>query len=329
MGFLSSCEKQAEEILSDASITKSETENQNASPIFEGVNVEAIKSSSNARQEEKRFLSFNTVADFEKIMASLSSENLEEWEKHFGFESARKTKDEETLSKEGIEDDVLAAVLSPENIIQIGKWAFRIDIRNERVAVVEADSKENVMRLFDINVKTPINKDFMWFSTNDEVINLLQEGVEGTYEDKVEGIFCSDRHAKRKKDLDYHYYWSGSRRLKSKAVYQKAGVYFSLLMKTEVHTYQLGIWQDVNLFMESELESIYSYSYKKRCGDAHLGVDDNTYYYSAKRVLDHRVHSGTRALKYYNATAKFYVRYPSATGGYDYSDAPTVSISDN
>ncbi len=322
LGFLSSCEKHTEEILSEVNSNELKLENQIAPPSFNGVKVEALTSST-ARQEERKFLSFATVEDFEKTMASLSSENIEEWEKYFGFESARKTKDEETLSKEGIEDEYLAAVLSPENIIQIGKWAFRIDILNERVAVVEADSKENVARLFDINYKTQLDENFMLFSTDDNILEALVAGSKGTLnkDNKVEiwGWFCKEDGAPKRKDDGYLDYISSVNRLKSKAVYQKAGVYFSIIMKTKIQWNQFnnGIWVDANPNYHW-LESDYNYECEVKCGGSDSGSNPyNANTFVLDRKSDHRVFHGLKGLKSYYASVVFYVQYSNG-------NAPTI-----
>lgn len=312
---LSSCEKHTEEILSDAKVSEAKLENKGAAPSFEGVQLEAV-TPSNARGEERRFLSFNTPEAFEKAMASLSSGNIEEWEKHFGFESSRKTKDTETLAEEGIEDEYLAAVLSPENVIQIGKWAFRIDVRNERVAVVEADSKEKVARLFDINYKTQLDENFMWFSTDDDILPALEAGSKGTISkgDKAEiwGWVCRDRRADREKDEYDFEYFGNANRLKTKAVYQKAGVYFSIIMKAKIQWNQFnnGIWVDANPNSHL-LESDFNYNYKVRCGNSYSSVDSydpSTFRVNSGRKLDHRVYESMTSLKNYYASVVFYVR---------------------
>ncbi len=316
---LSSCEKHTEEILSDAKTLETKSENQIAAPSFEGVKVEALTSST-ARGEERRFLSFNTVADFEKAMASLSSGNLEQWEKYFGFESARKAKDSETLSKEGIEDEYLAAVLSPENVIKVGKWAFRIDVINEIVAVVDASSEKEVARLFDLETKLTEKEGVMLFSTNDDIFADLEAGSTGSITSKNEraevwGWFCKDRRADRKKDDEHLYYEGGnSNRLYSKVVYQQAGVYFSLLINTEHQWKQAGIaWinGDPN---NNSLKYTYYYRYQKRCGDyvSQRSQPAGSYSYVVDNDITNRVFQGTQNLKEYEAEATFYIKYYDA-----------------
>ena len=69
-----------------------------------------------------------------------------------------------------INDEVLAALVTPEGIIEIGEWIFKINKINNSVAALHESNSH-----FLTELKSDIaNPNIYLFSTNDDILDLLE-----------------------------------------------------------------------------------------------------------------------------------------------------------
>lgn len=104
----------------------------------------------------------------------------------------------------------------------------------------------------------------MIFSTDDDVLDLLENGSQGTSGGRVQ-LFCGESGAKADKKDDYDVSpFDPNYRQDNKIVYQKAGVYFSLQAKTKVqYKGWTGIWGDGGPIYDQQIT--YYLKYEPKC----------------------------------------------------------------
>ena len=139
----------------------------------------------------------------------------------------------------------------------------------------------------------------MKFSTNDEVITLLEEGSTGTMTNgRAQGLFCREKNAGPGEDNDNYPYGDGYR-LKCKLKYIRAGVYFKLRAKVTNQVKNLGIWMG----QQGQLRIEYFADYKPKCRDWVTKTGDvyEVWGNEVKRIP----YEATRALHKYTYNARF------------------------
>lgn len=171
------------------------------------LNVSLHNSNDTISQTNAPWLDFYSIADYENAINLLNQNEryLSDFENDLQFNSMRIALTEDDREEIGIEDDILAALLNPEGIIQIGRYIFKIDIND---SLVVAFDESNL-------------KDTLHFSIDDNAIDILypatsviiqQQRYTNPY--KTEKIFRTS---------------DGT--VQCKVVYQRAAIYFSLLTK--------------------------------------------------------------------------------------------------
>lgn len=124
-----------------------------------------------------------------------------------------------------INDEHLAAFVSPEGIIEIGEWIFKINPAKSLVTVLN-EKDENLYQDLLNDVSNPkIYK----FSTNDDVLDLLEAGqTMGSVSNNRVSIFCGGGAAKSEQTSAPYQDPIDSRVLTGYSAYKKFGVYFHL-----------------------------------------------------------------------------------------------------
>ncbi len=185
-------------------------------------------------------------------------------------------------------------ILNEDKIVKIGDHLIKVDLHSETVAVLPVSFKEQYDDLVNDNFD---NENIMVFSTEDEVLTLLSEGSSGTINAKLMG--CDAPTAVRNKDDDT----SSTRkrkRLDAKVVYQRAGIYFSLLAKGKTQRKRFGVWFR---YYDGSIRLEYDCKYGVRCGRIYDEV--NTIYSSQGKASD-RPYEDIKGLEYYYLRAAFY-----------------------
>ena len=212
-----------------------------------GINVKLDNSYDFGERNASEWLYFETRNDYTNAIEQLSSDvddAISSFESALSFSSMRVSKTEKQRESINIDDDVLASLLNNEGRIRIGEYVFQIDASNDMLLVYSTDGSAKVQ----------------CFSTDDNVFDIL----DGT-DTKNRSRGCD---AKNKlKDI----YFNGSY-IDCKVVYQKAGIYFSLLSKisenvyggsNSLHLYCNGFGNNDNYFVknnESIVNTIEPYS---------------------------------------------------------------------
>lgn len=218
-----------------------------------------------------------------------------------------------------VEDEFLASILNPDGIVQIGEWLFKVNLEKDIVLAMNQKYK-NFFYNDLVNEKID-NKQIYVYSTDDEVINLIKNGVYGTSEGGENYWWGCAKGASRKKEDDNDYVYNTTintatgetqhttYKARYKHVYQKAGIYFSLFSKLKYMKLDEGqifydpVWTDITL--------IYTYKLHERCRDIKK-EGKSTRSLTNKRKLKRTYHSSARALRSYSISSQFkYLSVPS------------------
>jgi hypothetical protein len=199
------------------------------------------------------------------------------------------------------EDEYLANFLTPEGVIEVGDYVFKINMPEEKVFVLHKDNiGSHLTDLYNENVI----KDIVFeFSTNDEILTLLEEGYTGSPIENGKVEICRQSGAPSDKDYEQINYGGNVYRLNVKAVYQKAGIYFSLigkgnaLVKTIFGFYDnhaIGMWANYNA------------SWTPKCKSTSTKSDNCTSGFSnGTGMLTHRFYESSRGLHKYSLKINF------------------------
>ena len=249
-----------------------------------GISVKLDDSFDFGERAASKWLYFETRNDYMNAIEQLSlgaDSAMNSFETSLSFSSMRVSRTEEQREAINIDDDVLATLLNNEGRIRIGEYIFQIDVSNDTLLVYSVNGASKARG----------------FSTDDDVFDILDGNI---VENNYRG--CSAKNKLK------NIYFNGSY-INCKVVYQKAGIYFSLLSKISKNTFNgqntLHLWcrgfsSNDNYYVknkESKVNKIQSYS---KSGNG--------------KSYQYRPYQGIRKLKifhfstYFNATDDVYNR---------------------
>ena len=142
----------------------------------------------------------------------------------------RKTKTEEELESLEIYDDLFASLLNPNRQVAIGEHVFEIDVVNDRVAVLNNDQFDSAKSF--VKKKNKIRE----FNTEDDVLDLVDNNTADVAAPS-ERRYCKRKKVQRNFSL-------GNVKFESKIVYQRGGIFKSLIAKIK----QIGIGGYIELY---------------------------------------------------------------------------------
>lgn len=218
------------------------------------------------------WLYFQSKNDYESLISAYSAVSdsvLDSFENTLSFSSMRSSLTSDQREAIEIEDDLLAMMLSPSGIVQVGDYVFGIDVVNDTVLVY--------------NQVSP-NARPLVFSVDDDVFDVL----EGNKDSGEKG--CSAKN--KETGIDF-----ANTKIGCKVVYQKAGIYFSLQSKIKKHNWG----GDVELHLTC-LEGTSSY---KRNGDSNTYLINECTLYGLDHSYHYRPYSGIKKLVNFHFSVDF------------------------
>ncbi|WMJ74999.1 hypothetical protein RCC89_17780 [Cytophagaceae bacterium ABcell3] len=276
-----SCKKETEDLLPDDEMELSNT-NQDEIKVVNGR------------------LTFKDKDFFEEYLSTNSSKNTRQGKfegfismnEYYENKSSYRTKGKITCDTLPFEDDYLANFLTPEGIIEIGDYVFKINMPDEKVYALHKEKvKENLQDLYE----EKRNNAILEFSTNDEVLTLLEDRNSSAQEK----LFCGETRANNDDDRATIDYGNGEYRMNCKVVYQTAGIYFSLIGRADGRVKSVFGWY-VN--HPITMTANYSANWKPRCGTARSVSDSRIETTSSLRI---RVYESVRGLNNYSYNIVF------------------------
>ena len=211
--------------------------------------------------------------------------------------------------QEFIADDYLAAVLSPDQTIQIGETTYRLDGTTNHIFYISSD---NVQLYDELIAETPTSPDVYYYPMDQNVFELQDAGIEGAPATSNftlpigSGIGCGPNADRRKSEGGVKY--STNQRLDCKVVYQSVGIYFSIIAKAQNQKRVLGIWwsQQAGVYLLPNPgarweELCRGYSESDFNGYSNFGG------YGDGNTVAKRYYESTRGLKNYDVSVSFRV----------------------
>lgn len=174
---------------------------------------------SNSEGNGMNWLVFNSIDDYIFTINELNKGNdsvLSAFENSFSFVSMRNYYSDEEREHLGVWDDILCTVLNPEGKIQINNYIFELDLVKDSV--------------YAYNIS---NDKLYTFSVDEDVLDVVFGQNNGFDLVETENELCASN---RNDFYDYQYVFEHpdlfGRELtvKCKMKYQRAGIYFSLIM---------------------------------------------------------------------------------------------------
>lgn len=128
---------------------------------------------------DPKFIVFESVSEYDSILDTLSNMDdslLLAWAQGFvGYNCRLSVSTESQLEADGIYDEVLAAILNEQNIVQIEDHVFQLNFSTERVYVLNKTDYNNAS---DFNTENP-NMDV--YSFGDDVLDEVANKKTGMY----------------------------------------------------------------------------------------------------------------------------------------------------
>lgn len=156
----------------------------------------------------------------------------------------------------------------------------------------------------DLKAENTDNKNILVFSTNDDVLYLMDEGSKGTINGRSQ-LFCGESNAKGNKDESFvpePFY--DDYRQDNKVVYQSVGIYFSLQAKTKMqYKNLLGLWVDAGITCCQKIQYYVKYEPKCKGVTERSGTKEDD---GNSNELNYRPYESTTGLHKYRYEAAFY-----------------------
>ena len=273
-----------------------------------------FESYENAIQDPKEILSL----DFQSIAKLTKTESTSS--------NARIFSDEESKALEEYQGSLILDILDEDGMVIIDNKIFYLDFANRLVAVTSDLSLRESLK----NGEYDSNEVYL-FSFEDEVLELLEKGSEGT-------IFSKSKNEIENRRVNAFYVgdncdWDECRynddtpgttgmdyRLEAKHVYQSSGIYFKLFsqakhMKKSAPPLYSGEATEIRIYWD------YWYKSKK----SSIGVQSDIDYDSVwDDDLEVEYYSSSRGLESYRLDSRFYVEvggnHGDGAGGFSYWD---------
>ncbi len=223
------------------------------------------------------WINFASVDSYTEAIDSLNSWGdscFALFEENLNFYSMRRYLSEDVRETLGLDDDLLATILNPDGVVQIGDYIFKLDFTSEQVEV--------------FNILSGSSEGFYNFDEN--VLDILYG-----YEQSEHNVIVNEQ---RSDVLKRTVTYSGTCDVKCKIVYQRAAIYFSLLVKTHklcaisVPAVEIGY-------------DTYDGSYRKNRTNAGLQYITDQYDGGTKSGYTYRPYSAMCGLQYIRWTSEF------------------------
>lgn len=252
---------------------------------------------------------FNSVETYDNTISNLSDPNTLKSIEQINKNSLKSLKKSD--KQDDLYDDFLPTILNEDKIVQIGKWIIKVDIQNEKVFVLSEENEK-----FYNDLKENINnKNIYVFSTEDDVLDLLEEGVEGTIKDGQLKRWGCSAVGRRNKWKRYGHLLNGT---EIQVIYHRAGIYYSLFAAAQ----NLGA---TNYSEAAYVKMNINYMYEP----CRRGETKGTKTVNRRKITDkyrYRVYSSGRRLEYLDLTTTFYLDFYHPHGGYNCSETATLKI---
>jgi hypothetical protein len=192
--------------------------------------VQDVNSSSEFNiTSDGRMLIFESIDDYKKVVNDPSDESKAKFLnevanlKHTTYAELLSLKKSE--SNDLLGDDDLAQILNEDWIVQIGDYLYRVNKPTESVYVLPAS---NVDQYEDLVNENKSNKNIRKFSTEDDVIELAENGAEGQ-----KGLFCGEGGVgSRSATINHGSAPNTNSGVTSTLRHSKFGIYFTIVMES-------------------------------------------------------------------------------------------------
>lgn len=275
------------------------------------------------------FNSYRALLESEKQKESFLSDVLKETaytsfaESHANFlpsNSAARVPDPNEDVEDILSSPMLSGMVNDDGIVQIGNYLFKLDYDSSKVYVINIANQGNSYQ--KLLTKTGTGVDVFVFSTDDDILDILEDNnypVNEGFDGESTSLFrrCRENGAPERKQKGFETgFYSNCKpsdyrdygKMWLKVVYQKAGFYFSLHLKS-ILEYWCFNGSGVQL-QQNATNGANSYiRYKPKCRDEVGPYTDDTEITGA--ILSRRPYESGRGLTKFHYRVQF--RYKGDT----------------
>ena len=215
-----SCKKETQ-LMPDAQQVKDPISTRSGRLVFSDTKVFETLVSDKPEKIKTVWSDHNISADFRSMLL--------EW----GSASSGRKKNEPMP----VENETLASMLNADGVVQIGKWIIKVNPKDSLVTLIDEKHLSNQYKNLLSDTKS---SEIYRFSTNDDVLPLLEAGYTGTPDTKsgrTTGIFCCCGISGGANSTDWEPWPSTSNgvsvTVRAVNVYEKYGVYFEASTRIE------------------------------------------------------------------------------------------------
>lgn len=210
-----------------------------------------------------------------EMLSEYGDDELEDFDESFSFQSMLLNFDEDEREEMGVYDDLLASILNPSGVIQINDTIYSLNFKDGNAVIMNAPIGDT-LNVVDLECS-------FWDTVSDN------KGFSSPKSDPNDMIKAT------------YTYESGSVKVKSKIAYQRALIYFSLIVKS---TDKSALYVLNGAYKEFDVPSGCYYRKKNQSSNTSI---EQVHKASYGNSITYRPYSGTKQLKKFSLSASFHV----------------------
>jgi hypothetical protein len=209
-------------------------------------------------------------------------------------------------------NEFLSSILNEDALIGIGDFIFRIDFQNE---IVYALPKSLTSQIDEFMSTNPANGNLLKFSTSDDVLSIIESGDYKDFKSGRTAFLCFREGGAGARDSKYQATEVVEKanapslvmNADMKHVYQKAGIYFSLMLELK-YMYKKADCSSLQCYssLATDISANVTYRYKRKCTGNDTGNITTTFYAWGDNKLSKRLWESTNALRLFYLDTKFF-----------------------
>lgn len=212
-------------------------------------------------------------------------------------------------------NEFLASLLNENGLITIGEYTFKVNLGSEKVYAL---NNEFIHQLEDLKNENVENNNILEFSTDDDVLSIIESGdFEKPNANGRVSILCFREGGANRKDDKFEHKELVFRTSSPapptlvmnsdmKHVYQKAGIYFSLMLELK-YMWKFDDCSTITCYkqMTTDITANVTYRYRQKCKKNDTGYQSVTYYEKDDNKLNRRLWESASALQLFYLDTKF------------------------
>jgi hypothetical protein len=210
-----------------------------------------------------------------------------------------------------LSSDLLGSIINSDGLVQIGDYIFNVNLVREKCFALHSSwaGPASETYRYDLLLNENASNIYVFeFSTDDDVLDILENLGNPTVKDKPDTIYaskrCGESAVAKRKDDGTEYFPRFDQyvhdRVECKVVYQKAGIYFALLGKLLFKASGQGNWQS--------RRDWYQWKFKPKCWNERVQPYTTSFTTNAGNGYKKYAWESTRGLSKYDVNFQWEIK---------------------